>query len=266
MLPKITLEEFNKLKEEIQKKLEDIRESLDTEEYEKLSDEEQKRVEEEAARDYAKVQNKLFQYDLSDIPFEAWEGLYLLFMDEIDLSKSHPNLDFSIVELNSTVAPILKGCKIKRLDRISAPLEESKLDPETIKEYPELFLSDIFPPELRTKYLNQTLEISDLKTLNIKQIQELEEKGIKSNVAYIGTVTERKSVLTQLLNLIPLPQFIYLLKEDEEFFKDAALAAVAINITIEGLTKDVNEADFKYTMSSYSEALQVYKFNLQLKC
>lgn len=229
MLPKITLEEFNKLKEEINKRLEEIRESLDTEEYAKLSDEEQKRIEEEAAREYIKIQNKLFEYDLSDIPFEAWQDMYLLSMGELDLSKSHPNLDFSIVELSSPVAVNLKGCNVRRLDRISAPLDESKLDKEAIESHPDLFLSEIFPPEFRAKYLNQTLEVRDFKNLNIRQIQELETKKLKSNISFFGTISERKDVLKQVLNIIPLSQFVYLLNEDEELFKDAVLSAVAIN-------------------------------------
>lgn len=226
MLPKITIEEFNKIKEELQRTLENISQRLESEATDNLSPEEYDELENKAILEYASVQNKLWNYDLSDIPFEAWQGMYIMSNQDLDLSQNHANLDFNILEDFTVMGTVnLKGCKLRNLDRIHATLKEDYLDPEVMSEYPALFLSSIFPKEFREKFLSKSIALEDLKDLNSAQIEELREKNIYNFIKNYNQGSSRDIQLKELLRVIPIDKFVYLLNKDEELLKDAAVIA-----------------------------------------
>ena len=97
---------------------------------------------------------------------------------------------------------------------------------------------------------------------------------IKSNISFFGTTSERKDVLKQVLNIIPLSQFVYLLNEDEELFKDAVLSAVAINNygtlkesnpIIELLINEKNRPLYNYSYKSAEKEISYSLENAQKK-
>ena len=101
---KLTIDQFNVIKKEIQ----DILVESETSE----------NVDEESlVSRYITNVNKLLSYDLSDIPFEMWKDVYITDIDgryKIDFSKTHANLDFSLnnIVYDDDNIPVFKGCNI----------------------------------------------------------------------------------------------------------------------------------------------------------
>ena len=108
MLPKITLEKFREIKKALQERLESLQKEYEDVDTRTLTKEEEQHLMEQIIEKYCSVQNELFLYDLSEIPFEEWEDMAIMSLDTLDLSKTHANLDFSLLELNSE-----KGINLK---------------------------------------------------------------------------------------------------------------------------------------------------------
>ena len=98
MLPKLTREEFFKIKERLKNKMEELQLKIE-EVYSTLSEDEELEFQISLVKEYETVQKELLKYDLSDIPFDAWEGIALMSTEDLDLSSTHANIDFSIVEV-----------------------------------------------------------------------------------------------------------------------------------------------------------------------
>ncbi len=112
------------------------------------------------ANDFYRLQNTLLSYDLSDIPFEEWKGMYLLSDGLLDLSKTHANIDFSLFENAIFESINLDGCYIKGLERID--YQEDTFSRQFRNSHPEYFPSISVPSEIRRKYYDKKLEFSDL--------------------------------------------------------------------------------------------------------
>lgn len=119
----------------------------------------------------------MFNCDLSDIPFEAWQDFYII-SDEnhvADFSKTRANIDFNMVTYPGYVN--FKGCNVRNLEMVGRTLKPKDFDEETIRANSSLFLSDSFSEEFKDKYYsNIQLKISDLVDLTLEQLQELEKK------------------------------------------------------------------------------------------
>ena len=104
------------------------------------------------------MQSRLLSYDLSDIPFEAWEGFFL-FSDEkhtVDLSKTHANIDFSLVEFQGNC--IFTGCNLRNTDVLNNLT----------------FLnSNLFDSSFLEKFYSNSLTIEDLVVLSDEQLDNL---------------------------------------------------------------------------------------------
>ena len=227
MLPKITLEEFNIIKQRILDKMEEIRTRLDQMDTKNLTDEEEEKLQLDLINEYYEVEKELFNYDLSDIPFEAWEGLELVSMEKMDFSKTHANLDFSIVSLSNPTGVILKGCKLRKVDKLDAPYYAKNFDEEVIRENPKLFFSSLFSDEFITKYFTRNLLVEDLKDLTKPQIEELKTKRLRYGLRYTFPYT-RSNVLISLIDFIDLERFIELYQKDEELLIDIAFVKEGI--------------------------------------
>lgn len=139
-------------------------------------------VEKELIVKYMEVQNHLLSYDLSDIPFEAWENMTIVSDEEhsADFSKTKANIDFNLVECVGNAN--FKSCNIRNLERISRQLNPDNFDDETIKKNQNLFLSENFSQEFINKYYSNSIGISDLATLNNQQLDEVKQKDITSHI------------------------------------------------------------------------------------
>ena len=174
MLPKIKLDKFREIKNRLQEKLEYLQKKYEDVDVSKLTKEEEQKMLEEITTQYCSVQNEIFNYDLSDIPFEEWEEMTLMSTDVLDLSKTHANIDFSLLDVSCEKGINLKGCNVKHLEYAFTPLYEHYVDQHMIDENPTLFLSNKFSEDLKIKFATSKLSIEDLINLTDEQIIELE--------------------------------------------------------------------------------------------
>ena len=85
MIQKLTIEQFREIKNSILKLIKQANNENDDQFDEDIF-----------FRDYKALLDRLLSSDLSDIPFEEWQGLYIFTDGELDLSKTHANIDFSL--------------------------------------------------------------------------------------------------------------------------------------------------------------------------
>ena len=140
-----------------------------------------------------KLQDYLLSFDLSEIPFEAWDGLTLLLRQGqvLDFSKTKANLNFDLFNLfkldeehhYSDKGDMLincYGCNVRNIPfyELSDVDMNNIFDEETRKQYPALFLSSLFSSEFRLKYYGRKLEIYDIISLSSEQLNELKGKNM----------------------------------------------------------------------------------------
>ena len=122
--------------------------------------------------EYLMLEIKLLENDLSNIPFEEWEGLSLFRVGTLDFSKTHANIDFSLFkELNFTSIN-LNGCNVRNLDLIK--YHEKDFDEDFINKHHQYFLDKSIPKKIRNKFYEQRLSFVDLITYPtlIKKVKE----------------------------------------------------------------------------------------------
>ena len=152
-MDKLSIEQFREYKERLLNIISDAEENQDIDESEMIAK-------------YIEIEKELFKFDLSEIPFEEWEGLQLTYGDNVqmDISGSHANIDGKIVSFyyEGLNRPILKGCKVRNLDSIG--YNEETVDEEIIRDNPNRFPPKTIPEEIRKKYYDHELSLEDLLT------------------------------------------------------------------------------------------------------
>ena len=159
---------------------------------------------------YLEIQNSLLQYDLSDIPFEAWQGMMIM-SDEthaVDFSKTKANIDFALVDYVGNGN--FKGCNVRNLENLKRYLNARDFDEETIKANSSLFLSDAFSEEFKEKYYSGSVSISDLATLSSQQLDEIKRKDLELHMDY----HEHNSLLIKTLGIDKVVQLYQHSPED----------------------------------------------------
>ena len=161
---------------------------FDREEHSRQSDEQ-----------YIILQNDLLSYDLSAIPFEAWENLKIISNEQhvADFSMTHANIDFDILELEGNNFNF-KGCQIKNLEHLSTIfISPNMFDEEIRKRNPQLFLSDSFSLSFQDKYYSRELSLEDLLYLSESQIDELILKKVERHIMNIYfRISEFKNIFS----------------------------------------------------------------------
>ncbi len=120
-------------------------------------------------KNYYSIINFINQFDLSDIPYEAWEDFPCYsFGDYVfDLSETSANIDFSIMELSYCKNYNFRGCNYRNLDKC-LNLQLNGFDDVTIHNNYDIFLDDDFPLSFKEKYYNRQVSIEDFINLEEK--------------------------------------------------------------------------------------------------
>ena len=174
MIEKMTLEQFQQIKKQL-----DYFSKFSENYYEAHKDDpnfDESSFEKITLNNYIEIQNQLLDYDLSDIPFEEWEGITIRSLENarLDFSKTKANIDFGIVDYWGNCN--FSGCNVRNLDKLKRLLNAKDFDEETIKANPSIFLSDSFSEAFKDKYYDGIIGISDLAGLTSEQLAELEQK------------------------------------------------------------------------------------------
>jgi len=193
--------------------------------------------------EYSITLKQLLNSDLSNIPFEEWEGLSLI-GDDFDFSKTHANIDFSLFENIYYDSINLKGCNVKGLSYLGSYSEDS-FDPEFITNHPEYFPSKDLPSEIREKFYEGKLQLSDL--LDYSSLK----KCVHSH-SFGSFVTSSAS----LVSAIGLENTLKMLDEYPEFIKTITYQDNENKKTQNLLFRNIKQEDIK----TYEDAkIAVYK-------
>ncbi len=192
MMEKMSLEEFREIKNGLKSI---IAEAEDY--YEKHKDDadfDEKELETRLVNEYLAVQNRLCNRDLSDIPFEEWEGMEIIGDQDhiVDLSNTHANLDFKVTTNQRYIN--CRGCNVRNLESKYGLLFEEFFEPSIVSEHPEIFIPQLSKPEVRDKMSLVDLTMEDLFSLTDEEIEMLKSKDllkafdykIRSAVEYLG--------------------------------------------------------------------------------
>lgn len=116
---------------------------------------------EELLEPYYELEKDLLQHDLSDIPFDAWEGMVITAKEGevLDFSKTHANLDIKVFDHFDADKFNLTGCNVKNLGVI---YYRGKFEKDYMQEHPEFFPGVEIPADIQYKYYIGTLEFSDI--------------------------------------------------------------------------------------------------------
>ena len=133
MIEKLTLEQFQQIKSQLSQLIQQYDDYYDTHKNDDNYDDEL--LEQRFAEQYLSIQNRLLNYDLSDIPYSEWSDM-AIFSDEsheADFSKTNANIDFKLVKYDGTNANF-RGCNIRNLNSISSSYSPEQFDENTIKD------------------------------------------------------------------------------------------------------------------------------------
>ena len=119
-----------------------------------------KEDEEKYVKELFDLMKEITEHDLSDIPFEEWKGMILFSEDRLDMSKTHANIDFALLQETGFESIDLRGCNVRNLGSIS--YNEDSFDQEFKDSHPEFFPSKDLPEEIREKFYDGKLTLEDL--------------------------------------------------------------------------------------------------------
>lgn len=210
MVEKITLEEFQKIKSQLEQIIKQYDDFYDAHKNDENYEDELR--EQGFVEQYFEIQNRLLQYDLSDIPFEAWKDIQIM-SDEnhvADFSNTKANIDFELIDYFGNGN--FKGCNVRNLDKIQRWLNPNEFDEKTIQMNSSLFLTDTFSSEFKDKYYSSSLTIGDLASLSPEQLEEIKQKDFRSHMDY-------HSYYRQMLETLGLDKTIQLYNHSEQEYE-----------------------------------------------
>lgn len=179
-MEKINLEEFRRIKTQI---ADLVARAEALEEREDVTEEEEEKIKTE----FDDLVISLKDYDLSDIPFEEYEGFYDI---GFKLEGTGANLDYSIIntEYHSGTVTRLKGCNVRNFDFDSMKYDDDSFDQDFIDEHSEMFLTSLIKDtHARHRYYTDSLDYPDLLVIaNTEGIERISDyiQGANKCIGY----------------------------------------------------------------------------------
>ncbi len=153
-MPKMSIERFREIKSRIVE-IKDLIDKVDNEEI-TLSDEEEEKINSEIEQ----LIDEVHCSDLSDIPFEEYEGFFDI---GFDFEGTKANIDFKIIDTSLRYGTVrVKGCNVRNFDFESQSYDDDSFDDAFVMEHQEKFLSRDIPKDVRDKYYRSDLGIGDI--------------------------------------------------------------------------------------------------------
>lgn len=152
-MPKMSIERFREIKARIAEFVE-ISERINNGELE-LSKEEEERYKNEIMQ----IADEIHTSDLSDIPFEEYEGFYDF---GFDFMGTGANIDFKIITIAGNETARFKGCNVRNFDFDAMSYDDDSFDEEFKREHPDRFLDESLPKDVRNRYYYGRLEVADV--------------------------------------------------------------------------------------------------------
>jgi hypothetical protein len=130
-MPKLSLERFREIKERVAE-IFDLANKIENEEIQ-VTEEDEEKLESEIEQ----LIDEIHSSDLSDIPFEEYEGFYDL---GFDFSGTGANIDFNIIHEEGWGTVRLKGCNVRNFDFDNQRYDDESFDEEFMSQHPDRFI------------------------------------------------------------------------------------------------------------------------------
>lgn len=213
------------------------------------------KFEQEVAKQYLELQEKLLSYDLSDIPFEAWQDLIINYGRGgdfgADFSKAKANIDYNNYDFIVDEHP----------DIFLSPEDLSKV-PETIRDN---FTKSFYARDLRFEDIRQYPELIDvLKNKNLNHLfagynTEMLNRLPSNYRKYVKVITE-----VDMINGIGQEKFLELClrygRYLEDIYNDLSL------VIKDGKCFEKNSVDAKKTEIDYHSLTAIIENAIAKKC
>lgn len=177
-MPKLSLDRFREIKGRVAEifnlvtKIENKEIQLTEEDGEKLDSE------------MGQLIDEIHSSDLSDIPFEEYEGFYDL---GFDFSGTGANIDFNIIREVGWDTVRLRGCNVRNFDFENQRYDEESFDEEFMSQHSERFIDKDLPQEVRQRYYWKRLGIADIIRYNL--YDEIENgRASRETIKFFGKV------------------------------------------------------------------------------
>ena len=242
-MPKLSLERFREIKKRTAE-IYNLVIKIENEEIE-LSDEDEEKLELELGQ----INDELHTCDLSDIPFEEYEGFYDF---GFDFSETGANIDFNIIHRESMELIRLKGCNVRNFVFDNQFYDDESFDEDFMSQYPDKFISKELPEEVKQRYYYKGLRIEDIIRYDL--YDEIDKGRVSINA--IKFFDKVKIDVARLIEpeLFEISNFSYLFLESinnyEEEITEEALQTLLINtiqdilsnhfVSIEGYNKMIS--------------------------
>jgi len=238
-MEKLSIQEFQKLKDRLEAIYQEIlpylvEDSVDTSE---LTEEEQNALSEKFEEYQKEVDDTaalLKEHDLSEIPFEAWDGFKWM-VSNFDLEGTGANIDITKIKIFELYSPVkLKGCNVRNFDFENIHFDEESFDPEFIEENIQHFSGrHITDPEAKKRYYAKKYSLEDV----IRYDLDVPDLSYLSNwdrqiVEKIGLEQAKK------IDLGIIAELSY---DIHEWVRDGSFGDATETLGADGTEKDVNQ-------------------------
>lgn len=239
---KLSLERFREIKRRCAK-IYDIINKFENDEIE-VTDEEWKKCE----REIEQLIDEIHSSDLSDIPFEEYEGFYDL---GFDFSGTGANIDFNIISKYGDEYVRVKGCNIRNFDFDTQSYDEESFDEEFMNQYPGKFIDRKLPKEVKERYYSKRLQFADVIRYDL--YDEIEDgRGTRSASDFFKKV---KPDFARLIDkdLLDISNFCYLIIDSIENYEEEITESVFRTLISENIKKVLDRGYF--AIDSYKKMI-----------
>lgn len=186
---KMSIEEFNEIKAFIAEEVALLKEHKD--DFWEVVTIEQAEYYEKRNKE---VLERIKESDLSEIPFEAYDGFYDL---EFDFTDTGANIDFNIIdrsllEEDNLVRPVrIRGCNVRNLNLSKIDFDEDSFDDDFMEKHKELFWAyeTIDDKDVRRKYYNQNGNFT---------LSEIQKYGVQTDDPSLPNYIDKEKLMRKI--------------------------------------------------------------------
>lgn len=226
-MPKLSLERFREIKGRVAE-LYDLVIKIENEEIQITN-------EEELEREMGQLFDEIHSSDLSDIPFEEYEGFYDL---GFDFSGTGANIDFNIINTRLRYDCVrLKGCNVRNFDFDNQKYDDESFDEEFMQQHPDKFLSRELPKEVRERYYWKQLRIADVIRYGL--YDEIKNKRVSKETAEFFEKVKPDIAKMIDSDLMEISDFYYSIVRALKDYQNEITESVLKDITRDVIKKDL---------------------------
>ena len=243
-MPKMNLERFREIKARTVE-IFDLLNKIDNEEI-NLTEREEQALQEE----YENLNAEIHSKDLSEIPFEEYEGFYDI---GFDFEGTGANLDFNLIDTSNRYGTFrLKGCNIRNFD-FNEAYDDKSFDESFMQEHSGNFLNKEVPEDVKKRFYRKILSIEDVLKYDLYENISQDRLSIKAKEFFEKVPANVAKSLD--IEIFSTNTFFYIFKQNIENAEGSIDETTLENILRE-TAENILSSRF-LSLDSYNELLSI---------